>query len=99
MGDQDSTKIKLPLAKCNLQLTWGKLIELNSMECKVHSWYVILKFTLLYGYQGKHLKLFCNIGGVDDFRLSLNIWGIGDLKLPHNIGKADDLNPPVKDTE
>ena len=29
----------------------------------------------------KYLKLFRNIGGVDDLKLSSNIGGIGDLKL------------------
>ena len=35
----------------------------------------------------KYLKLFRNIGGVDDLKLSRNIRGIGDLKLSRNIGE------------
>ena len=41
---------------------------------------------MLYGYQGKYLKLFRNMGGVDDLKLSRNIGGTGDLKLARNIG-------------
>ena len=40
---------------------------------------------MLYGYKEKYLKLFRNIGGVDDLKLSRNIGGIGDLKLSRNI--------------
>ena len=36
---------------------------------------------MLYGYQGKYLKLFHNIRGVADLKLSRNIGGVGDLKL------------------
>ena len=42
--------------------------------------YMILKSTMLYGYQRKYLKFFCNIVGVDDLKLSRNIWEIGNLK-------------------
>ena len=45
---------------------------------------------MLCEYQGKYLKLFRNIGGVDDLKLSSNIGGIGDLKLSRNI-VVDDL--------
>ena len=35
----------------------------------------------------KYLKVFRNIGEVDDLKLSRNIGGIGDLKLSHSIGE------------
>ena len=39
----------------------------------------------------KYLKLFRNIGGVDDLKLSRKIGGIGDLKLSRSIGGVDYL--------
>ena len=61
------------------------------MEYKVHSLLCDLKIHSVIWISGKVLKIFCNIGGVDDLKLSHNICGIGDLKLSRNIGGVNDL--------